>query len=226
MNVLKFVASSKRVVNIAAEYGWHPGARYTNMRDVKTFSFQHVGFLDINWKKYNFQKHLDTAALHRPKITIARDIECITSLDSILLEAEKLQQFSDHVALVPKDIKLNGRISELIPKNFILAYSVPTRYGGTKVSIESFDRPVHLLGGRPEVQRKIADKLKVFSIDCNRFTLDASFGDYFDGETFRPHPSGGYENCLKDSIANINKLWDDYVTHNDVRDLHKVNHEQ
>ena len=48
------------------------------------------------------------------------------------------------------------------------------------------------------------------SMDCNRFTLDAAFGDYFDGETFRPHPRGGYRRCLRESLRNINALWDDY----------------
>src|SRR5450830_83614 len=169
MQVLKFVAHSKVAIKIAQSHGWHPGARYTNMRDVKTFSFSSSGFLDIDWKNYAFNKHLDTAAEHKPRITIARDIESIFQLDSIIKEAESLLQHAEHVALVPKDINLNGRLSELIPKEFILAYSVPTKYGGTQVEISSFDRPVHLLGGRPDAQRRLAEKLKVFSIDCNRF---------------------------------------------------------
>jgi hypothetical protein len=49
--------------------------------------------------------------------------------------------------------------------------------------------------------------MPVFSIDVNRFTLDAAFGDYFDGNFFRPHPMGGYKNCLTDSIKNITDLW-------------------
>lgn len=214
--VLKFIAHSKNAISIAQKHGWHPGARYTNLRDIKSFDFKRNGFLDINWKKYDFFKHIDAAAQHTPKLTIARDIECIFQLESILREAEKLTQYCDHVALVPKDKNLNGRLKELIPKEFMLAYSVPTKYGGTQVSIESFDRPVHLLGGRPDIQRKLANRLNVFSLDCNRFTLDAQFGDYFDGNKFRPHPSGGYENCLHESLININKIWQDY-RHNESR---------
>ncbi len=52
--------------------------------------------------------------------------------------------------------------------------------------------------------------MNVISVDCNRFTLDAEFGDYFDGETFRPHPKGGYKRCLRASILNINRLWETY----------------
>lgn len=87
---------------------------------------------------------------------------------------------------------------------------MPTRYGGTKLPVSYFTREVHILGGHPAAQRKLGDKMQVISLDCNRFTLDAAFGDYFDGDTFRPHPSGGYHECIIDSIININRLWDDY----------------
>jgi uncharacterized protein DUF6610 len=52
--------------------------------------------------------------------------------------------------------------------------------------------------------------MHVRSLDCNRFTLDAAFGDYFNGEIFKPHPEGGYERCIEDSLRNINALWKDY----------------
>lgn len=219
MSILKYVAHSKKAISIASEFGWLPAARYTNLRDIKTFDFHSIGFLDIDWKNYNFEKHLQTAKTSKPKITIARDLECITELESVLSEAEQLSKHCKHVVIVPKDVKLNGKLGKLIPKKYLLGYSVPSKYGKTTVSIDSFDRPVHLLGGRPDVQRKLADCLKVFSIDCNRFTFDAKFGDYFDGETFRPHKLGGYERCLKESVRNINKLWDDYIPHRDAASI-------
>ena len=94
---------------------------------------------------------------------------------------------------------------------FVLGFSVPTKYGATHLHPSAFtNRAVHLLGGRPDVQRTLGNRLHVVSMDCNRFTLDAAFGDYFDGETFRPHPRGGYCRCLRESVRNINALWDDY----------------
>ncbi|WP_138410156.1 DUF6610 family protein [Stutzerimonas nosocomialis] len=224
MDVLKFVAHSKRVIKIALEHNWLPGARYTNLRDVRSFDFQSNGFLDIDWKNYNLERHLEAAAQQKPKLTIARDVECIFQLDSILREAEKLAKYSEYVAIVPKDPLLNGRITELIPKEYILAYSVPTKYGGTKVDTASFDRPVHLLGGRPDVQRRLGEQLEVFSFDCNRFTYDAQFGDYFDGQTFRPHPIGGYERCIVDSIQNISKLWINYRSKPNQEPAREVHH--
>jgi hypothetical protein len=196
------------VLQIAVEHGWLPGARYTNLRDVRTFP--QLGFLDIDWKKYDFARHLETAGITRPLMTVARDIEHRRDLRRTIDQAFRLLEFARHVVVVPKDPLLEGRLNESIPAEFLLGFSVPTRYGGTKLSPSAFRRPVHLLGGRPDVQRKLANAMPVFSIDANRFTLDAAFGDYFDGEIFRRHPVGGYRVCLRDSVRNITSLWNGY----------------
>jgi hypothetical protein len=206
--ILKFVAHSATVLEIAVAHGWLPGARYTNMRDVRGFS--RLGFLDIDWKRYDYTRHLETAMQWRPLVTIARDIEERRDLRRIIDQAYRLLEFARHVVVVPKDPLLVSRLNSSIPAEFLLGYSVPTRYGGTSLPPAAFRRPVHLLGGRPDVQRQLAETMPVFSIDVNRFTLDAAFGDYFDGEIFRPHPIGGYRNCLTDSVRNITALWKNY----------------
>jgi hypothetical protein len=207
--VLKFVAHSGTVLDIAVRHGWMPGARYTNLRDVRRFP--KLGFLDIHWKSYDFQRHLAAAEKTRPLITVARDIEERRDLRNIIDQAYRLLEFATHVVLVPKDPLLEKRLCKSIPTEFLLGFSVPTRYGGTTISPMAFRRPVHLLGGRPDVQRRLADLMPVFSFDTNRFTLDATFGDYFDGTTFRPHPVGGYKNCLAASLKNITALWKNYT---------------
>jgi hypothetical protein len=207
-SVLKFVAHSATAIEIAIPYGWLPGARYTNLRDVRRF--RRLGFLDIDWKRYDFAKHLEVAHQTHPLMTVARDIEERRDLRHIIDQAYRLLEFAEYVVVVPKDRLLESRLCEAIPSDFLLGFSVPTRYGGTTLSPVAFKRPVHLLGGRPDVQRKMAEVLPVFSLDVNRFTLDATFGDYFDGEIFRPHPKGGYKNCLADSVKNISALWDGY----------------
>lgn len=211
--VTRYVAHGRRVIAIAEEYGWKPGARYTNLRDIRATAFEGVGFLDIHWKKYDFSTHVAAAEESKPLVTVARDIEDIRELDLTLREAESLNRFSKHVIVVPKDPKLAGRLDELIPPRYLLGYSVPTKYGGTKIPPSCFKRPVHLLGGRPDVQRRVAQQMPVVSFDCNRFTLDAAFGDYFDGVRFRPHPTGGYETCIRASLQNIEALWRDYDPH-------------
>jgi hypothetical protein len=205
---LKFISHSRKVINIAKEFGWLPAARYTNLRDIK--KFEQIGFLDIDWKNYNFKRHLDSAKSFKPIMTVARDVEDIKDLEKIIDQAFELLKYSNNVILVPKDPRLSLSLNEAIPNEFILGYSVQTKYGNTAIEPKYFRRPTHLLGGRPEIQRKIAELIPVISIDCNRFTFDAVFGDYFDGEIFRPHPTGGYERCIIDSITNINLIWEDY----------------
>lgn len=209
IGIRKFVTHSYRVASIAARYGWLPGARYTNLRDSRRFD--RLGFLDIDWKKYNFGRHLAAAKATRPLLTVARDIEDIDQLERTLDEARTLLLFADEVIVVPKDPRLGEALDELIPAEFTLGYSVPTRYGSTTLPLAAFRRRVHLLGGRPDVQRRLAGQLPVTSMDCNRFTIDAAYGDYFNGEAFRPHPAGGYERCLEASIRNINRLWAGYL---------------
>jgi hypothetical protein len=206
--ILKFVNHSATVLEIAVKHGWLPGARYTNLRDVKRHP--KLGFLDIDWKRYDFRRHLEAAARTRPIMTVARDVEDKRDLRRIIDQAYRLLDYATHVVVVPKDPLLEGKLCRSIPPEFVLGFSVPTRYGGTALSPLAFKRPVHLLGGRPDVQRTLGNQMPVFSIDTNRFTLDAAFGDYFDGEIFRPHPKGGYRNCLSASVKNISSLWDNY----------------
>jgi hypothetical protein len=207
-SVKKFVTHSKRVLHIAARFGWLPGARYTNLRDVREFA--KIGFIDIDWKHYDFQRHIDAVKATRPLLTVARDVEHYSELRQVLRQAEQLAKHAEHVVVVPKDRRLVPLL-KTIASHFILGYSVPTKYGLTTIPPASFDGwPVHLLGGRPDSQRELARALNVVSVDCNRFTLDAAYGDYFDGVTFRQHPVGGYERCLADSLRNINKLWRGY----------------
>lgn len=208
-SVLKFVCHSHTVLNLATKHGWLPGARYTNLRDVR--KFEQLGFLDIDWRNYNFKSHLAAARATRPLLTVARDVIRLVDLPRIIDEAHELAQFSAQVIVVPKDIHLEEGLEERIPDPFLLGYSVRTRYGGTDISDSAFRRPVHLLGGRPDQQRYLAKKMNVVSFDCNRFTYDALFGDYFDGERFRQHPQGGYRRCLETSLENINRIWDDYM---------------
>jgi hypothetical protein len=210
----RFVNHGHQVLNIASKHGWLPGVKYTNTRNIKGLTS--ISFLDIDWKAYNFKKHLSAVARFKPMFTVAQDITDIKSLNLIIDQAHLLAEHSDNVIIVPKDIRLSGIMNEIIPNKFIFGYSVPTRYGGTEINPLHFKRPVHLLGGRPDVQRRLANLMQVISFDCNRFTLDAKFGDFFNGEKFIPHPTGGYETCITDSIVNINSLWKGYN--------HKENH--
>lgn len=205
---LKIVTHSRRVLDVAEKHGWLPGARYTNLRDIR--NRPRIGMIDIVWTAYSFERHLFAVQSAKPILTVARDITDVAELEDVLIEAEMLARYCDTVIIVPKDPRLKSILNHEIPDRFRLGFSVPTRYGRCEIAPHFFRRPVHLLGGRPDIQRRLAETLHVASLDCNRFTLDAAFGDYFDGEIFRPHPKGGYERCLEDSLRKINSLWADY----------------
>lgn|GEM_PF-804016 len=206
---IKIVCHSRTVLKLAERAGWLAGASYVRLRDIR--GIKTVGLIDIDWKNYDFKKHLQAVKTHRPLMTVAKDVTCVDDLNLILDQAYELLEWTQFVIIVPKDPRLSTELAHIIPNVFILGYSVPTKFGGTCIPLEHFrGRRVHLLGGRPDVQRKIARSLNVISLDVNRFTLDARYGDFFDGEIFRPHPIGGYHRCLQDSICNIETLWSDY----------------
>lgn len=201
----RIVSHSKFVLDIANEFGWRSGARYTNLRDVR--HLDQVYFIDIDWKNYDFDRHLWAVKSRQPALTVARDVESAGELDTIITEAEVLARHAGKVIIVPKDPLLQSERRLGVPHSFRMGYSVPTKYGGTTIPTEQFSGEVHLLGGRPDVQRRLANELNVVSLDGNRVTLDAKFGDVFIGDRFRPHPQGGYERCLRTSFENVNRLW-------------------
>jgi hypothetical protein len=170
-------------------------------------SFDRVGFIDINWRHYDFSRHLEAVKSARPYMTIAKDVLVGDNLEEIIDQAYQLNEYANMVAIVPKDINIRHEMEDIIPAAFILGYSLPSRYGGTPIEPKCFKRPVHLLGGTPARQIALASAMDVYSFDCNRFTLDARFGDFFDGTRFRPHPVGGYRRCLEDSVIGINAAW-------------------
>jgi N-acetylglutamate synthase-like GNAT family acetyltransferase len=203
---LRIMCHGRHTLRIAREFGWLPGARYTNLRDLR--EFKDIGLIDIDWKNYDFQRHLDAVRRTRPRITIARDVSKASDLDNTLAQAAELARWAQKVVIVPKDRKLGPRLASIVPESFLLGYSVPTKYGRTDIPLAWFDgRPVHLLGGRPDRQYELSKILNVFSVDGNRITLDAQYGDYFVGDRFVRHPVGGYHACIRASLRVANGLW-------------------
>lgn len=203
---LRFLCHGKPTLKIAARFGWLPGARYTNLRDIR--GFERIGMIDIEWTKYDFKKHLQAVKDTRPLLTVAQDVERSRNLQRVLDQAWELSLWCQRVVIVPKAPSLAENLLELIPKRFTLGYSVPTKCGSTRIALKCFGRrSVHLLGGRPDVQFELSKVLNVSSFDGNRFTLDAGYGDYFRRDRFVPHPTGGYYECIRSSLTEINRLW-------------------
>ena len=93
-------------------------------------------------------------AEHRPTYATVLDWEAPEQLPVVLDWAEEAAQYAENVLIVPKVIGGIGKLPRTIGgKRVILAYSVPTRYGGTAVPVWEFAGwPIHILGGSPQVQ--------------------------------------------------------------------------
>ncbi len=138
---VRVMCHGRKTLRIAVRYGWLPGARYTNLRDIA--GFPSIGLIDIEWRSYNFKRHLAAVKETGPLLTVAKDIEHGSELGRIIDQAEELSCWADAVIIVPKFRDFGPRSLRRIPKKFLLGYSVPTRYGGTRIPLKLFQgRPV------------------------------------------------------------------------------------
>jgi len=107
------------------------------------------------------------------------DIERPEQLGDALSWAEEAAQFVRRVLLIPK-CDVVGKLPRHIGNaDVVLAFSVPTRYGGTPLPLWEFAGwPIHLLGGAPHVQMQYALHLQsiadVISVDGNYFQMKAT----------------------------------------------------
>ena len=168
---------------IASKSGWMLGLRSDQPKTP-----QHCSMVDNHWTGYDHSKHLAAVQHHKPLIATARDIEHPDQLPSILEQAEELTQYAGRVLLIPK-----CKVS--LPLAYWLAYSVPTRYGGTSVECGWFNqRPTHLLGGSPDAQAHYAKHLNAVSLDGNYAMNVARYGEAcWQGNRIKPPGTSCYE---------------------------------
>lgn len=208
-SVYKIICYGKEIARKARRLGWLPGARYTNLRDLR--GVESVGMIDVDWENYDFDRHLRAVKLHCPLFTVARDLDDVRRLSELKEQAQKLREYASWVIVVPKIRQFNVIRPSISHRRHVLGFSMPSGYGKTLTPTDQFlSAPVHLLGGRPLAQRQMAQSMDVVSFDCNSITIDAAFGKYFDGRGFQRHPRGGYVRCILESMRSINELWDDY----------------
>lgn len=161
-----------------------PGSKRNALADLPWYQKLPFTFVDNEWHDYDHQVHLDAVAELKPKYATVRDyltpeqarIAGIAyySLDQILKWAEELEQHAEHVIVIPKADVLHE-----IPERHVLGYSVPSRYGGTPLPIETFTgRSIHLLGGSWAAQRALMDQMgdDIVSVDFNYLYLVARYG--------------------------------------------------
>jgi hypothetical protein len=187
---LIFCASgNKRFAEIAIKSGFLYGAQLPN-----TIYFQPY-FADQDWKEPDRDGYMDALRFHGPHMATVLDWEFPEQLPDVLGWAEEAAEHVDVVVVIPKVIGGVKQIPEKIGgKRVRLGYSVPSSYGSTRVPLTEFlGRPIHILGGSPQVQmclagaswrgRKLlleAEALNVASVDCNyHMRMATSFNQFW-----------------------------------------------
>ena len=141
---------NRRLAEIATSAGYRYGAQLPNT------VYYPLYMADQDWKKPNRAAYMKALARHRPTVATVLDWERDEQLPEVLSWAEEAAQYTERVMVVPKVIGGIGRIPRRVgDRDVVLAYSVPTRFGGSQVPVwELAGWPVHLLGGSPNAQIK------------------------------------------------------------------------
>lgn len=161
-----------RFARIAIEAGFLYGAQ---LPDTVYFP---LAFADQDWKRPDRAVYMAALSEHRPRMATVLDWERDEQLPEVLAWAEEAAQYVETVMIIPKVFGGIARLPRRIGGAAVrLGYSVPTRHGGTQVPVwEFFGWPVHLLGGSPHAQMRIARTagLSVRSADGNMHMLMAT----------------------------------------------------
>lgn len=172
-------AGGKRFAQIAVEAGFRYGAQLPGTTHWPLY------FADQNWKRPNRGRYMAELARLRPVMATVTDLERPDQLATVLNEAEEAAQYVERVLIIPKyPGAVDGIPRRIGSADVVLAYSVPTRYGATPVPAWEFSGwPVHLLGGNPQNQLRLARYLDVVSADGNAATGAARRGVYWSART-------------------------------------------
>jgi hypothetical protein len=206
MDLIYCAGGNKRLANIAIEEGFLYGARSDDIRDLRC-----NGLIDINWKEYNWESHVNLVAQHKPKYAVVPDILQKRQLEKVLSYAEELKAYCERVIIVPK----LHNIIKLIPRNFVIGISVPTSYAGfLPKTDELVDRKVHFLGGSPRQQRELWKHytkwgIHVTSVDGNSHSKASDYGSYWNGNNWcdTERATIGKYDAFRKSCRGIMKMW-------------------
>lgn len=210
-----------KLARAAVEAGWLYGAR------LPATVYAPVHFADQDWRSPDRAAYLAALAVHRPACATVLDWEREEQLPEVLSWAEEAARYvRESVLIVPKvvgGIPLLPR--EIGGKRVVLAYSVPTSYGGCPLPLWEFAGwPVHLLGGSPQQQMRVWSLLspicEVVSVDGNMSGQQARRGRTW---TSKPGPKGHWQQlsdlgddrteevdleCFRRSLVAIREAWE------------------
>lgn len=199
-------AGNPRLARIAIENGMKYGAQLPNT------VYHRPHFVDQDWRRPNRERYIAALEQYKPSIATVLDLESEDQLPEVMEWAhEAAEHVQQAVIIIPKVQGIVAHLPRTIAgKSVRLGYSVPTRYGGTELPLWDFTGwPVHLLGGSPQAQLRIASYLDVRSADCNAHVNAAQKGTIWDGQwkqTDDTAPEFFYR-CFGAACRNIVAAW-------------------
>lgn len=166
LEIIYCANGNKRFAEIAVAHGFLYGAQLpgTIYEDVSP-----LHFADQNWKDPQRDVYIDLLKKHRPNVATVLDWEQDEQLPEVLAWAEEAAVYVDTVIIIPKVMGGIAKLPRTVGgKSVRLGYSVPTRHGGTSLPAWEFSGwPIHLLGGSPHKQMRLAHYFDVVSADGN-----------------------------------------------------------
>jgi hypothetical protein len=221
LDLIYCAGDNARLTEIAAQAGLLIGIR--SGRSAHGYA---VRFVDVEYQRPNFEKHLRAVARHRPKYATVPDLsESEVSTQDVARALKQYEQLSDVCAIPLIVPKLPEQLA-LLPQDVAVGYSIPTTYGGVSQRMKPWHfegRRIHLLGGSPHAQIALYQQLslcaEVTSADGNMAQLMATqYARYWDQGHWVAHPARGthtpdlYLDCWRWSCAAIRRAWGHLVT--------------
>jgi hypothetical protein len=154
---------NRRFEAVALAAGYGLGAQLPNT------IYHPIVFADQDWKRPNRAAYMAAIAQHRPSTVTVLDLERPDQRAEVLDWAQEAARYCDRILIIPKySGAIDGMPRTVGGAEVVLAYSVPTKHGGTYVPVWEFTGwPVHLLGGSPHRQMELSRYMHVVSTDGN-----------------------------------------------------------
>lgn len=204
---------NRRYVAIAQAAGLRYGAQLPDT------IYGSLYFADQDWKKPDRAAYMAALAKHRPIMATVLDWEQPEQRGEVLDWAEEAAQYMERVLIIPKCDVIGSIPRRIGGADVVLAYSVPTQYGGCPLlPIQFAGWPIHLLGGSPKTQYHLYQHMSAYadvvSADGNYLSMKANrFCQFFDGRRWHQLRAKGFDGpdapyeAFRRSCDGMIKLW-------------------
>jgi len=214
LDLIYCAGDNERLTRIAHEAGFLIGIR--SGRAAHGFP---VKFVDIEYRKPNFAKHMLSVRRHWPKYATVLDLSeeevSLQDVERALTQYREMAVYCEVPLIVPK---LPGQVA-MLPNDIAIGYSIPTSYGGARYPLWELEgRRIHLLGGSPHEQMDVYKTLspcaQVISADGNMAQKMATqFAKFWQNGVWVAHPERHtntpdlYLECWHRSCLYIRDAW-------------------